>query len=126
MPGRLVRRRLRGRVLRGLLRRVLPPYRFTVLAEKARELATEVRSLGASLLAAYEKGDAEHLAALRAAQERQLLELGLATHQMAWRDADWQVQALGKTKESAPDPAPVLPEPDRQRPDRRARPATSR
>jgi hypothetical protein len=77
------------------------PYRFTTLVGKATELAGEVRALGASLLSAYEKGDAEHLAALRAAQERQLLELGLAAHQMAWRDADWQVQALGKTKEAA-------------------------
>ncbi|WP_431970063.1 neuraminidase-like domain-containing protein [Nocardia sp. bgisy134] len=76
-------------------------YRFTVLVRQARELAGEVRALGAQLLSAYEKGDAEYLAALRSAQERQLLELSVQQRQNQWRDADWQVQALGKTKEGA-------------------------
>jgi len=69
--------------------------------QKAMELAGEVRGLGAELLAAYEKGDAEALAALRSTHERQLLELALEVRQNQWRDADWQVQALGKTKEGA-------------------------
>jgi hypothetical protein len=77
------------------------PYRFTYLIQKAIELAGEVRGLGAELLAAYEKGDAEALAALRSTHERQLLELALEVRQNQWRDADWQVQALGKTKEGA-------------------------
>jgi hypothetical protein len=76
-------------------------YRFTVRVQKALELANDVRALGAELLAAYEKGDAEYLAALRASHERQLLELGLDIRQNQWRDADWQVQALQKTKEGA-------------------------
>jgi hypothetical protein len=76
------------------------PYRFTFLLPKALELAGEVRGLGAALLAAYEKGDAEALAALRAAHDRQIAELTLATRQNAWREADWQVQALGMTKQS--------------------------
>jgi len=41
--------------------------------QKALELAGEVRVLGAELLAAYEKGDAEYLASLRATHERQIL-----------------------------------------------------
>ena len=49
----------------------------------------------------YEKGDAEYLAAMRATQERQLLHLGLEIRRNGWRDADWQVQALHKTKENA-------------------------
>lgn len=77
------------------------PYRFTYLIQKAIELSGEVRSLGAQLLAAYEKGDAEALAALRSAHERQLLELNLRTRELQWRESDWQVQALGKTKEGA-------------------------
>ncbi|MFI0366539.1 neuraminidase-like domain-containing protein [Actinomadura sp. 1N219] len=77
------------------------PYRFTFLVGKALELAGEVRGLGASLLAAYEKGDAEALASLRATHERQLAELGLRTRQFQWREADWQVQALQKTKQGA-------------------------
>jgi hypothetical protein len=77
------------------------PYRFTILADKAAMLAGEVRALGSSLLAAYEKGDAEYLAALRTTQECQLLELSLDVKLNQLRDADWQVQALNKTKEGA-------------------------
>src|SRR5205807_1178877 len=69
------------------------PYRFVFLIQKATELAGKVRELGASLLAAYEKGDAEYLASMRAGQERELLALGLTIRQDQWRDADWQVQA---------------------------------
>jgi hypothetical protein len=77
------------------------PYRFTFLAQKALELANEVRSFGASLLAAFEKGDVEHLAYVRASHERQLNELALALRQDAWRSADWEVQSLKKSKELA-------------------------
>jgi hypothetical protein len=73
-------------------------YRFSFLIQKAQELAGEVRALGAALQAAYEKGDAEYLAALRATQERQLLNLALEIRQNQWRESDWQVQALGKTR----------------------------
>jgi hypothetical protein len=75
------------------------PYRFTFLIQKAEELANEVRGLGAALLAAYEKGDTEYLTSLRATHERQLLNLVLEVRQNQWREADWQLQALQKTKE---------------------------
>ena len=75
------------------------PYRFLVLIQKALELANEVKSLGGQLLAAYEKGDAEYLSQLRVLHERQLNELTLKIRQNQWREADWQVQALQKTKE---------------------------
>jgi hypothetical protein len=77
------------------------PYRFVFLLQKSLELAGEVRTLGGLLLAAYEKGDAEYLASLRAGHERQLLTLALEVRQNQWREADWQLQALGKTKEIA-------------------------
>lgn len=77
------------------------PYRFLFLVQKAQDLANEVRNLGAALLAAFEKGDAEYLASLRATQELQLLNLALEIRQNQWREADWQVQALQKTKEMA-------------------------
>jgi hypothetical protein len=75
------------------------PYRFAVLIQKATELAGRVRELGAALLAAYEKGDAEYLASLRAGQERELQALALPIRQDQWRDADWQVQALQQSKD---------------------------
>ncbi|MEH2539206.1 neuraminidase-like domain-containing protein [Bradyrhizobium sp. AZCC 1699] len=77
------------------------PYRFVFLLQKAQELATHVREFGAALLAAFEKGDAEYLASLRAGHERELLNLALSIRKDQWRDADWQWQALLKTKEVA-------------------------
>ncbi|MFZ0560566.1 MAG: neuraminidase-like domain-containing protein [Terriglobales bacterium] len=74
------------------------PYRFTFLIQKAEEYAGKVRELGAELLSAFEKGDAEYLASLHAVQEREILDLQLAARQDQWRDADWQVEALQKTK----------------------------
>ncbi len=52
----------------------LPLVRFALLAQKATELAQEVRSLGAGMLAAIEKQDGEALALLRAGHERSVLE----------------------------------------------------
>ncbi|MCC6554662.1 MAG: hypothetical protein IT372_16915, partial [Polyangiaceae bacterium] len=51
----------------------LPCVRFSLLLAKALELAGELRSLGAGLLAALEKRDAEALANLRAGQDTDLL-----------------------------------------------------
>lgn len=77
------------------------PYRFSYLVQRGLELAASVRALGAGLLAAFEKSDAEYLASLRATHERQMQELTRVARQNQWRDADWQVQALQKTKEEA-------------------------
>ncbi len=75
------------------------PYRFMVLIQKAQAIAGEVRGLGAALLSAFEKGDGEYLATMRATHERQMLNLALEIRQHQWREADWQVQALQKSKE---------------------------
>ncbi len=77
------------------------PYRFPFLIQRALEIAGEVRAFGASLLAAFEKGDAEFLAAMRAAHEQQLLNLTEEIRRLEFREADWQVQALQKTKQAA-------------------------
>jgi Tc toxin complex TcA C-terminal TcB-binding domain/Neuraminidase-like domain/Putative peptidoglycan binding domain len=53
----------------------LPHYRFNLLAQKASELCSELKSLGAALLAALEKKDAEKLALIRAEHETSLLKL---------------------------------------------------
>lgn len=74
------------------------PYRFMFLIQKAQQFASKVQELGASLLAAYEKGDAEYLASLRAGHDSELLTLGLEAKKDQWRDADWQVEALQETK----------------------------
>lgn len=77
------------------------PYRFPFLIQRAVETAGDVRAFGAELVAAFEKGDAEFLAAMRAAHERQLLNLTEEIRRMEFREADWQVQALLKTKQAA-------------------------
>jgi peptidoglycan hydrolase-like protein with peptidoglycan-binding domain len=51
----------------------LPSRRFTVMLQKALEMAAEVRSLGATLLSIEEKGAAERLTLLRAQHETELL-----------------------------------------------------
>lgn len=76
------------------------PYRFTFLVQRAIETAGEVRALGGALLSAFEKGDGEFLAALRAGHERQLLNLSEEIRRFEFREADWQVQALQKTKQA--------------------------
>lgn len=52
-----------------------PHYRFSALAQKASELCQEVKSLGAGLLSALEKRDAEKLALMRSNHEIQLLKM---------------------------------------------------
>jgi hypothetical protein len=74
------------------------PYRFMFLVQKAQEYASRVQELGSALLAAFEKGDTDFLASLRAGQERELLTLGLEIKKDMWREADWQIEALQKTK----------------------------
>ncbi len=52
-----------------------PNYRFRVMTQKANEIVNDVKSLGAALLAALEKKDAEVLALLRSVHEIQLVEV---------------------------------------------------
>jgi hypothetical protein len=75
-------------------------YRFLFLVQKAKELAAQTREFGTALLAAFEKGDAEYLASVRARHERELAHMNRKVRQDQWRDADWQVQALEKGKQS--------------------------
>jgi hypothetical protein len=77
------------------------PDRFEARVDRVSALVSDVCGLGEKLLAAYEKGDAEYLASLRASQERQLAELTIDIRQQELRNADWQVQALVKSKEQA-------------------------
>ena len=60
----------------------------------------QTRELGSALLAAFEKGDSEFLASVRARQERELAVLTRKVREDQWRDSDWQVQALEKSKQS--------------------------
>ena len=74
------------------------PYRFSFLIQKAHEFASRVQELGNALLVAFEKGDAEFLASTRAGHERELVTLGHESRKNTWREADWQIESLQKTK----------------------------
>src|ERR1700693_3500532 len=82
----------------------LPNYRFSVMVQKTMELCNEVKALGAALLQAMEKKDAEDLALLRsrngiAVQKAMLLvkqqQVEEATHSL---EALQQQQALVQTR----------------------------
>lgn len=68
-----------------------PHYRFNTMLQKAVELTGEVRSLGAALLAALEKRDAEKLALLRQSHAEDLLK---ATRTVRKRQIDEAKEAI--------------------------------
>src|SRR4030095_7407066 len=63
-----------GAIVSGL-NQPLPLVRFSLLVQRAAEIAQEVKSLGNSLLSAMEKEDGESLAILRARHERVVMEM---------------------------------------------------
>ncbi|HVG22227.1 MAG TPA: neuraminidase-like domain-containing protein [Blastocatellia bacterium] len=77
----------------------LPSYRFGALLGKALELTGELRSLGAALLGALEKRDAEHLANLRASHENELLSLVKQVKQQQVTEAGTAAEGLEKSRE---------------------------
>lgn len=78
----------------------LSPYRFTVLIQKALELCNEVRSLGAALLSAMEKRDAEGLALLRSSLELQLMDSVQKVKEAQVKEAQNSLQAVQKSQET--------------------------
>jgi hypothetical protein len=88
-----------GSIVSGL-NQPLGPVRSPLLIQKALELAGEVRSLGASLLAAIEKGDAEQLAVMRQGHEVQLQQMMQNTRFLQWQHAQETTNGLLKTRAS--------------------------
>ena len=76
-----------------------PKYRFQTLMRNAMELCADVRSLGAALLSALEKQDAEALALLRADHEMQLLESMKQTRESQIDEANESLQGLTRARE---------------------------
>lgn len=89
-----------GSVVSGL-NQPLSPVRAPLLIQKALELCSEVRSLGTSLLAAVEKGDAEHLARLRQTNEIALQQLVQNVRFLQWKQAQAATDGLLKTRATA-------------------------
>jgi hypothetical protein len=97
-PALLVRARAAGLDLREVLDRTsaisLPVHRYAYLFAKAVELSNDVRGLGAALLAALEKRDAEDLSLLRIRHERALLDRVSALKDLQVEEAEEQLEAL--------------------------------
>jgi hypothetical protein len=103
-PALLVRAQAAGLSLAELLSDIavsLPNYRFTVMLQKANEVAAEVRNLGAELLSVLEKKDAEALATLRSGQELRLLQAVRDIRVRQVEEAKANVEALQKSHEMA-------------------------
>ncbi|WP_293129870.1 hypothetical protein [Okeania sp. SIO3I5] len=64
-----------GLSLASLFDAPIPYYRFSYLLQKAKELTTQLANLGAALLNALEKKDAEAINLLRISQEQSMLKL---------------------------------------------------
>jgi hypothetical protein len=77
----------------------LPHHRFTFMVQKALELCADVRNLGASLLSALEKRDAEELALLRSSHEINLLTAVRRVKAQQVREANATLEGLRKARE---------------------------
>jgi GH18 family chitinase len=80
-----------------------PCYRFSVVLQRALDLCAEVRSLGAALLSALEKKDAEALVLVRATQEAAVLQSTLQMKQDAYQEAQTNAAALTASLQTATD-----------------------
>lgn len=100
-PGALVRAAAAGldisAVISGL-NAPAPYYRFNAMAQKAAELTQEVRALGAALLQALEKKDAEELALLRSTHERKVLDAVKAVKEQQIAEAVETISGLEKAR----------------------------
>ena len=96
-PGMLVHAAAAGLDVDALVAGATPavgPVRALPLIGKALELAGEVRGLGAALLAALERGDSAHLAAVRQGHEVQLQQLAQELRLLQWKQAQEATTAL--------------------------------
>ena len=93
------------------LNAAVPHYRFTTMMQKASELCNDVKALGASLLAALEKKDAEELSLLRSSQERGAAQGHAGCQKAASRRGTAHGGRLGEIPGRRHGAAAVLPEP---------------
>jgi hypothetical protein len=103
-PGMLVKAAAAGLDIGSIvsgLSQPLGPVRSRTLIQKALEIASEVRSLGSSLLAALEKGDAEQLALLRQEHEIAIQKATQNVRYLQWQHTQEATNALLRTRATA-------------------------
>ncbi len=81
----------------------LPHYRFNLLVQQAASVCAELKSLGAAILTAMEKRDAEQLAMLRSSQEVELLKLVREVRKQQLEEARKNLDALRASRQLAAD-----------------------
>lgn len=103
-PALLVRAAAAGLDLGTVLQDVnapLPLYRFDYMLQRAYDFCNDVKGLGAALLSALEKKDAESLSLLRAGHQVQLLTAMQNIRTRAIEEAREQIESLTHTKAMA-------------------------
>ncbi|GLV54149.1 hypothetical protein KDH_09980 [Dictyobacter sp. S3.2.2.5] len=96
-PGMLVKATVAGIDIGSIIsgsNQPIGPLRCLILIQKALELCGEVRGLGNALLAALEKGDAEHLALVRQRHEIQIQQMARDVRFLQWKQAQEATEAL--------------------------------
>jgi hypothetical protein len=103
-PGVLVRATAAGIDVASIvsgLNQPASPLRSLPIIQKALEVANELRGFGAALLAAFEKGEAEHLAVLRQQNELAVHQATQKVRYLQWKQTQAATQALLRTREAA-------------------------
>jgi|GEM_PF-2570981 len=77
-----------------------PHYRYAILSARAAELANEVKALGAAMLSAIEKRDAEEMARLRSSNEISMLKLVQEVREEQIEEAKNNLTALEATRKT--------------------------
>jgi hypothetical protein len=90
-----------GMALSAQLAPSLPYYRFDYLLEKAKSLTNQLASLGAALLGALEKQDAEALNLLKIQQEKTILKLTTSIREQEVEDVKAMQRALEQSLNQA-------------------------
>lgn len=96
-PGALTRAVAAGLDIAAIVNNVNQPVsniRGPLLLQKAMELCSELRSLGAAVLQAIEKGDVEHAGLLRQQHELAILSLTRDVRFLQWKEAQESTAAL--------------------------------
>ena len=100
-PGMLVRAAASGLDISSVIAGInapMPYYRFVVFAQKATELATDVKGLGIALLGALEKKDAEAMSLLQNELDVKLLNAIRDMKLLQIKESKEQVEILKKAK----------------------------
>ena len=79
----------------------VPPYRFSFMLAKARELAQKVNQFGSELLGILEKKDAEALSILQLRQEDEIFAITREIRKAQLEEADYNIKSLKASLENA-------------------------